>query len=305
MRYIPLFEQTPPPDWLVRAENAKAEVENCAKLGRSERNELIDKKAKIWGDLKPWLLDLSYSKCWFSEARECFENWEVEHFRPKKKALDAEGKERDGYWWLGFEWINYRICGRRLNAKKGTYFPIINSPDEENEGTPFPVNNFPADENHRDQVEDELPLLLDPCCEEDCELLSFNELGEAVAMSGVAGWDLKRVQFSRDRYMLNFEGLVRERRLVWETCDTMVTEIMNLMKELADHPSAKKVTKIEEKKRQLAAMANEDKEFSSVALAFFIKNENEWVKRLAARQTKQKPRGKNSQTFSQSLARIT
>jgi hypothetical protein len=278
----------PEKKWLDLAKKTKTDIEEVAQIGRAERNRKIDRKARVWGTLKPWLLTLSHRKCWFSEARECFENWEVEHFRPKKKALDVDGSERDGYWWLSFEWTNYRVCGRRLNATKGTYFPVINSPTEEVDGTLFPVHNFPADDTHRNQVDDELPFLLDPCVEDDCELLSFNELGKAVPMSGAEGWNLERVQVSIKHYMLDFEGLELARALVWETCQVKLNQIQNLMKEYCDNPSATKKALIQEKKKQLEEMADEENEFSSIALAFLLKSEYEWVRSLAARQKHRK-----------------
>jgi len=74
--------------------------------------------------LKDWLLKFSNGKCWFSEAKDTFSHMDVEHFRPKKSAKDLNGVEREGYWWLTFDWHNYRICGNVGNRKKGTFFPL-------------------------------------------------------------------------------------------------------------------------------------------------------------------------------------
>ena len=157
MRYIPLLDQTPPQDWLDRAARATAEIE-AVRNDRDARNQLIERKSAIWGELKDWLLELSNQKCWFSEAKDCFQDWDVEHYRPKKSAKDLDNNERDGYWWLSLDWRNYRICGRVGNVKKGTFFP---------------VRGIAADENHRAVVDDELPYLLDPICRTDCLLLSL------------------------------------------------------------------------------------------------------------------------------------
>jgi hypothetical protein len=54
----------------------------------------------MWGELKNWLLALSHQKCWFSEAKDSFQYWDLEHFRPKANAKNLDGSEREGYWWL-------------------------------------------------------------------------------------------------------------------------------------------------------------------------------------------------------------
>lgn len=47
----------------------------------------------------------------------------VEHYRPKKRGKRSpRGQVSDGYWWLAFEWSNYRLCGKVGNAKKGDFF---------------------------------------------------------------------------------------------------------------------------------------------------------------------------------------
>jgi len=87
-----------------------------------ERNNLIDSKSAHWGKLKLWLKVLSHGKCWFSEVRELYSHYDVEHFRPKKEAKAMDGTVRDGYWWLAFDYTNYRLCGNVGNRKKGGWF---------------------------------------------------------------------------------------------------------------------------------------------------------------------------------------
>jgi hypothetical protein len=89
-----------------------------------ERNEVINRNGSHWGALKDWLLALSHGKCWFSDTKDLFSHYEVEHFRPKKIAKDLDGIDRDGYWWLAFDYSNFRICGNVGNRKKGGWFPL-------------------------------------------------------------------------------------------------------------------------------------------------------------------------------------
>ncbi len=267
MRYIPLLENMPPQEWLDKAAAATEEIEVEAKRGdRKARNELIDKKAAIWGELKDWLLCLSNQKCWFSEAKDCFQDWDVEHYRPKKSAKNLDRSVRDGYWWLSLDWKNYRICGRVGNTKKGTFFP---------------VNGFVADENNRN-TDDELPYLLDPINKADCQLLSFNQLGEAIPAPGLDEWSTLRVRVSIKRYKLYHDKLELTRKDVWDTCTALIHEIQNLMCEQSKSPSATKRTRIEEKIKQLATYAQRDKICSSTAIVCLQKSEIGWAARLSA-----------------------
>ena len=122
MRHIPLRTEKPNPQWIAKANALLEELKTAPNA--AARNKIIDDNNKVWGELKDWLLDLSHQKCWFSEAKDCFSHWDVEHYRPKKSAKDKDGTEHGGYWWLAFDWQNFRICGNAGNRKKGTFFPL-------------------------------------------------------------------------------------------------------------------------------------------------------------------------------------
>ena len=116
MRHIPLRNQEPDAAWLSKASRLLDELK--AAPDAAVRNKIIDDNRAVWGKLKEWLLSLSHQKCWFSEAKDCFSHWDVEHYRPKKSAKDADGTTHEGYWWLAFDWQNFRICGNAGNRKK-------------------------------------------------------------------------------------------------------------------------------------------------------------------------------------------
>jgi hypothetical protein len=265
MRYIPLLESQPPADWLQKAATATVELE--AEEDAVKRQLLIKKKAAVWGELKDWLLSLSNQKCWFSEAKDCFQHWDVEHFRPKAKAKNLDKTERDGYWWLAFAWKNLRACGRVGNAKKGTFFPL--------------GSNYCATSANRD-TDDEVPYLLDPVVKSDCALLSFNQIGEAIPAPGADSWSEKRVKVSVEQYELDFEKLILQRKLIWDTCKTMINEIQNLMQDQAAQPGAAKKARIEERMRELAKLADRHSVCSSAAIACLQKSEIGWAVRLSA-----------------------
>lgn len=169
----------------------------------NERNELIDKQAAHWGKLKPWLFALSHGKCWFTEGKDICSHKDVEHFRPKKEAVNLDGTVRDGYWWLAFDYTNFRACGNVPNRKKGGWFPL-----------------------HQDSLcskfdarceESETPYLLDPVNPTDPDLLAFDEEGNAIPAPSADAWAKERVRVSIERLKLNdHDELPAERRKVWQ-----------------------------------------------------------------------------------------
>lgn len=265
MRHIPLLNHKPDETWLKKAAKAAAAIE--AETDPEKRKLLIEKKKAVWGELKDWLLKLSHQKCWFSEAKDCFQDWDVEHYRPKKSAKELDGKEREGYWWLSVDWKNLRICGRVGNVKKGTFFPL--------------GSGYCASSANRD-IDDEVPLLLDPIERTDCSLLSFNSLGHAVPAAGIDDFSKRRVIESVTRYKLDYDKLELRRLTIWETCESLINEIQNLMIEQAKTPGASKKARISEKLEKLASYTNQTSECSGVAIACLQKSEIGWARRVAA-----------------------
>ena len=72
--------------WIDKSNRLVGELAALEATGQHEqRNALIDANSAHWGALKEWLLALSGGKCWFSDVRELYSHYDVEHFRPKKK----------------------------------------------------------------------------------------------------------------------------------------------------------------------------------------------------------------------------
>ena len=83
MRFIPLRNHRPDQAWIDKADKFLEDLR--AAPNADARKEIIEKNSGVWGELKDWLLSLSHQKCWFSEARDCFSHWDVEHYRPKSR----------------------------------------------------------------------------------------------------------------------------------------------------------------------------------------------------------------------------
>jgi len=127
---------------------------------------------------------LFHGKCAYCETKvTASSDWPVEHFRPKGRV--AERPDHPGYYWLAYEWTNlYLSCTlcneRRRDRPRWGDCRLAGSGGK---GDQFPLE----DENRRamapgDDLRSEKPLLLDPCRDDPNEALSYNGLGEVVAI---------------------------------------------------------------------------------------------------------------------------
>ncbi len=198
--------------WLARSRQLVDQLAALDAAGkREDRNALIDTEKPHWNQLKPWLLALSGGKCWFSEAREVYSHYDVEHFRPKKEAKAFDGDVRDGYWWLAFDYMNFRACGNVGNRKKGGWFPL-------KQGSLYSTYAVQCEES-------ETPYLLDPIDDHDVSLIAFDEEGKAVPAPGISDWEQARVCETVKRMKLNeHAALAEERRKVWQRVSRLVED---------------------------------------------------------------------------------
>ena len=268
MRFINLENVAPDEAWLQKA-NALTDRLNAA-VSKSDRDTIIKQNSAAWGELKPWLLTRSQNKCWFSEARDYFSHWDVEHYRPKSAAKNADGTLRDdGYWWLAFDWHNFRICGNVGNRKKGVFFPLR-------------AGTHQATATNRN-IDDEFPLLLDPTRLEDTLLLSFDENGDVKQLSGLDEWSATRVEESIKRYKLrDHEPLMEARRDIWSKCVREVNLCQNLMNEVSKQPSATKREAVRQQLLKLVEMASFGAEFSATANECLRSRSENWAQRIAS-----------------------
>lgn len=293
MRHIefPNGQQPPVDGWLKKAQELTDQLQKAHQIvlaagtpeekaaAISVRNKIIDDNDCHWGKIKEWLMTFSGDKCWFTEAKDGAGHYHVEHFRPKKEAkeLDKASPARDGYWWLAFDFKNYRLCGSVTNPKKGTFFPLH-------------LGTLPASGPASD-YDDETPLLIDPIRDEDVALITFVEGGRAepATPNPPGGWDHDRAKYSIERYSLNdHPPLERGRETVWKTCSTKLDELENLVKEVQEAeklqvpPSPSRRQKINTVRRQIKDMTKFESPYSAVARAFLFQDPREWARKLVA-----------------------
>ncbi len=247
------WSQTDWDTWLTEAASLVTELAMLNASGQiKERNELIDKHSGHWGKLKPWLLALSGGKCWFTEVRELYSHYGVEHFRPKKEAKALDGSKRDGYWWLAFDYMNFRVCGNVGNRKKGGWFPL-------QQGSLCSSYLNPCEES-------ESPYLIDPIDDTDVALLAFDEEGKVIAMPGISEWERQRVNETVMRLKLNEHvPLAEARRKVWQKVDGLINDYLKAKSRMGTTPNPAAREKVKAICAQIREMTKPTAELSAVA----------------------------------------
>ena len=140
MRRSLSFKESHRQDWVDEADAVTTKLHAAA--SKTERDAIIEKHKGLWRDdrIRSWLLQQFNNKCWYTEAYDSVSSIHVDHYRPKGRAKDLDGNECEGYWWLAFEWKNYRICGQLINVKKLDVFPIVEGARAELRQTQFHCN---------------------------------------------------------------------------------------------------------------------------------------------------------------------
>jgi len=219
VRYIDLKKLKVSQNWLDAAQKACEEMKNAAT--HTERSAVIERHANLWTKLKSSLRALSYNKCWYCESWETRSDTAVDHYRPKNAVREAPS--HSGYWWLAFQYSNYRYSCKYCNElRKNTVTGITGG-----KGTAFPLADEAKRVFNEGPVVSEDPLLLDPIVADDVELITFDPDGTAQPL-----WQIdedpdlyKRAAISIILYHLNHPDL-KERRQV-----TVCNEVTLLVEE--------------------------------------------------------------------------
>ncbi len=185
------------------AGKSAAEIEE---LALEARHKAINSRQAVWRAAVRALQQASDGKCWYCESIQDRSDNAVDHFRPKNSVIEATG--HPGYWWLAFDWKNFRYSCTFCNSKRrdvvgGTeggkqdHFPIIPPPPHARSNTDPP----------------DRAKLLDPTNDNDTKLLTFlpNGLPHPVRRDRVS---VNRVEESVRLYHLDHVILVRKRKRI-------------------------------------------------------------------------------------------
>lgn len=206
--------------WRDAAAQAKAAL--LAAPDAEARKAILKRVASsdVWRSFYGLLPETLKRKCWYCEAEDIRADMPVDHFRPKNKVDDVDGHE--GYWWLAFDWENYRCactyCNSRRNFEetqggKGCKFPITD---------PAHRAFTPADEA---LLRDEVPDFLDPFNPDDEKLLWFDNDGIPTPKPGASPDQEKKVNNSINIFHLHETRIVRARNRLRIEVDKQVKHI--------------------------------------------------------------------------------
>jgi uncharacterized protein (TIGR02646 family) len=277
-----------PADWADRVRAATAFVDARVNAARAEavskslsgdaaallvaaaRRKAINARAAVWRAASDALKAASHGKCWYCEAREMRSDMVVDHFRPKNAI--SERRSHPGYYWLAFEWRNFRLSCTFCNSRrvdpsgrtsggKHHHFPVFEPP---------PHASTPAE-----SIETERPELLDPVNDDDPKLLTFHPNGyPREAVQDRVAFEHRRARRSVQLYHLDHQPLVRARKRLAIEIDTHVREASTAFARADAHTFRHHKTEILKRVRSSA-------QFSSAARCFLRQFRAEpWVEEL-------------------------
>lgn len=183
-----------------------------------------DIKADIYKAAKDELVVMQHGKCCYCEAAmQATSYGAVEHYRPKKGVTEEPAHK--GYWWLAYDWENLLLSCTVCN-------------------TSHKQNHFPLGEGSRrmmtpdDRLEDEQPLILNPCEMEPREHLTFRaEVCVGKTPVGVASEEL--LGLNRDKSYADEEtgehletGLLSRRRRHYQLLEQLYDTLRFLTEQI-------------------------------------------------------------------------
>lgn len=206
--------------WRDMAAQAKAELISAP--DEEARKAILKRVAtsNVWREYYNLLPDALKRKCWYCEAEEIRSDMPVDHFRPKSRVEDD--KQHDGYWWLAFDWQNYRCACTFCNSRR-----VFNE-TEGGKACRFPLENpqerafTPTDQF---KLDNERPYFLDPFNLDDEKLLWFDNDGLPIANPSATVEQQTKVKNSIEIFHLHESRIARARNKVRLEVERQVRKI--------------------------------------------------------------------------------
>lgn len=208
--------------WRDMAKQAKEDL--IAAADDTSRKAILKRlsSSNVWRDFYELLPDRLKKKCWYCEAEEIRSDMPIDHFRPKSKVEDE--KQHDGYWWLAFDWENYRcactFCNSRRNFDETQGGKACKFPLETPEQRAFTPND-------QDKLRNERPNFLDPFNPDDEKLLWFDNDGIPMPKPEATDEQRLKVENSIDIFHLHETRIVRARNKLRLEVEEQITKIKN------------------------------------------------------------------------------
>jgi len=251
-------------------------------MNDDERKEFI-RNNPDWNTLQEIMFNLSESKCWYSEAPPGAGDYEIDHFRPKNRSKQFDGKilKPHGYWWLAYNWKNYRLAGGLINKRRKDRLGDNEEVKGKGDYFPLDVAHGSIVANRGDNLNHELPILLDPTNIYDTCLVSFDKNGEPIIQSEISATDKFRAEKSIFFYHLDLEQLSLYRSQVWKKCEDELSDVNEAIVDAANEFEKKAV--LRKACKTLMEITNKKAPFSKVAWACIDANLEKypnWLKHL-------------------------
>lgn len=133
-------------------------------------------------ELKNNLYNRFYGKCGYCEIKiESPEYGTIDRFRPHNGVRDKKDYFKDLYWWLTYDWDNLVFSCRECNQYKANYFPI--------NGTRMLVR--------QNDLQNEFPLLIDPCSEEPSLHFMYDDKGNIIPVTDKGSQTIDLLRLNR------------------------------------------------------------------------------------------------------------
>lgn len=264
MIFVNLDNHEPEQDWLDRADELTNQL--LAAAHPDDKAAIVSGNESLWSELKQHFSEILRRKCWYSESINDFTHCHVDHFRPKSRAIDESGIDQGGYWWLAFNWRNYRYSAPAGNVRKRDYFHVNSN-----------KANSPTD-----SLENEDIRFLDPTDPEDPQKLKFNNEGLINPTStNVASRDYIQAEYTIRRMNLNMIGLVEGRRDKYRKTARLIRQIEQLLVlQTANFDLARRQS-IKAKQTELFELANRFSEYSAAVKYCLYECGHVWAIKIA------------------------
>jgi uncharacterized protein (TIGR02646 family) len=271
------IEQSTPGELKQRLLEATAELRA---LPEEERAAYIRRKDSLWKDVRPYLAAVTGRahsqhdfKCWYCEEKAARFTYHVDHFRPKGRVKDKGRDPEPGYWWLAFDYRNYRLSCEFCNS------PHTDEDDEETRGK---WDQFPLSEGStradgpNANTDDEIRLLIDPSRSSEVIHLTFDDEGRTRPLHE-EGYLYDMADRTINVLNLNHQRIVDARRQIRENCLRLVRDGDEEYEKWRRGGSPAAASAFRRVCEQIREMVQPWSEFSAMARACFRGTGKEWL----------------------------